>query len=63
MQTENIFTATIRYTIAELAPIRKSLQARIALANLIGDQELAHSLSKDLCAVMSLEFKLKGRLK
>lgn len=62
METQNIFTA-IRDTIEELAPIRAALQARIALANLIGDQELAHSLSKDLCAVMSLEFKLKDRLK
>lgn len=52
----------IRITITELGRVRRDLQALVTLANLSGNQDLAYVLSKDLCAVMSLEFKLKKGL-
>lgn len=54
-----IIETAIRSAMDELAAVRKEIQALVTLANLVGNQDLAHTLSKDLCAVMSLEFKLK----
>ena len=56
---QNQIDTAIHNTLAELAEVRREIQKLVTLANLHGAQELAHTLSKDLCAVLALEFKLK----
>jgi len=42
-----------------LRELRTELQALVSLANLAGEQEQAHELSKSLCRAMELEFRVK----
>jgi hypothetical protein len=44
-----------------LKELRVELQALVSLANVAGDQEQAHDLSKSLCRVMELEFRVKRK--
>jgi len=56
-QTETYTNNTLEQ-LRLLAIIRTGLQSLVTLHNLRGDQEGAHRASRELCAVLALEFRL-----
>lgn len=61
----NTETATTNYTVEEklylISVLKSALQALLVQYNLQGNQELAFSASRDLCAVLAAEFRLNPK--
>lgn len=51
-------THNIQHDLHLIAVLKAALQSLVTLYNLVGDQEGAHRCSKELCAILAIEFRL-----